>query len=129
MAAGATAYILAKRSINNDRAARLAIHEEKQRQQQSLRDLEAQELARTWKTRAANASTPLAANASASAGGSSGSVTENYSAFNPSNEGSEDPATTRHAPTTEGEQMSEKSKYEATEVFKSRKGDRLTGFR
>jgi len=47
------------------------------------------------------------------------------SASNPSMEATEDPAPTRHAPTTQGQQVEEKSKYEASEVWRSKKGDRL----
>ncbi|KAL1645778.1 hypothetical protein SLS58_003662 [Diplodia intermedia] len=45
---------------------------------------------------------------------------------NPSQEASQDPAPTRHAPETAGQQVFEKSKYEATEPFRSRKGDRFS---
>ncbi|EOD52978.1 hypothetical protein BKCO1_3000050 [Neofusicoccum parvum] len=45
---------------------------------------------------------------------------------NPSHEASQDPAPTRHAPATEGQQVLEKSKYEASEPFRSRKGDRFS---
>jgi hypothetical protein len=46
-------------------------------------------------------------------------------ANNPSLEATQDPAPTRHAPTTQGQQVGEKSKYEASEVWRSKKGDRL----
>lgn len=46
-------------------------------------------------------------------------------AGNPSMEATEDPAPTRHAPMTQGQQVEEKSKYEASEVWRSKKGDRL----
>lgn len=42
---------------------------------------------------------------------------------NPSIQASADPAATRHAPETEGK---EKSKYEASSVYRSRKGDRFS---
>ena len=45
---------------------------------------------------------------------------------NPSREASADPAPTRHAPEDEGQQAREKSKYEASDVFRSRKGDRFS---
>lgn len=45
---------------------------------------------------------------------------------NPSHEASQDPAPTRHAPETAGQQVWEKSKYEASEPFRSRKGDRFS---
>lgn len=37
-----------------------------------------------------------------------------------------DPAPTRHAPTTENEQTFEKSKYETSTPFRSKKGDRFS---
>jgi hypothetical protein len=42
---------------------------------------------------------------------------------NPSLQANADPAATRHAPETEGK---EKSKYEASSVYRSRKGDRFS---
>lgn len=45
---------------------------------------------------------------------------------NPSQEASQDPAPTRHAPEDEAQKASEKSKYEATQPFRSRKGDRFS---
>ena len=44
----------------------------------------------------------------------------------PSSEASADPAPTRHAPATEGQKTLEKSKYAASEVWRSPKGDRLS---
>ena len=38
-----------------------------------------------------------------------------------------DPAPTRHAPESEGQRVTEKSKYEANEVWRSKKGDRFSG--
>ncbi|KAF2456856.1 hypothetical protein BDY21DRAFT_346260 [Lineolata rhizophorae] len=46
-------------------------------------------------------------------------------AANPSAEASIDPAPTRHAPTTDTQRVTEKSKYEASEPYRSKKGDRL----
>jgi hypothetical protein len=43
----------------------------------------------------------------------------------PSREANIDPAPTRHAPETEAQRVGEKSKYEASEVWRSKKGDRL----
>jgi hypothetical protein len=45
---------------------------------------------------------------------------------NPSMQASQDPAPTRHAPESEGQQVGEKSKYEANAVYRSRKGDRFS---
>ena len=47
-------------------------------------------------------------------------------ASNPSTEASHDPAPTRHAPENEGQRVKEKSKYEASEPYRSRKGDRFS---
>ncbi|KAF2685452.1 hypothetical protein K458DRAFT_430957 [Lentithecium fluviatile CBS 122367] len=47
-------------------------------------------------------------------------------ASNPSREASKDPAPTRHAPEDEAQKMREKSKYEASDVYRSRKGDRFS---
>ena len=47
-------------------------------------------------------------------------------AARPSSEASQDPAPTRHAPETVGQQVGEKSKYEASEPWRSRKGDRFS---
>lgn len=46
-------------------------------------------------------------------------------AGNPSQEGTE-PAATRHAPEDEEGRVKEKSKYEASDVYRSRKGDRFS---
>lgn len=45
---------------------------------------------------------------------------------NPSVQASQDPAPTRHAPENEGQRVGEKSKYEASDVYRSRKGDRFS---
>jgi hypothetical protein len=37
-----------------------------------------------------------------------------------------DPAPTRHAPATEGQRVREKSKYETSEPFRAKKGDRFS---
>jgi hypothetical protein len=44
----------------------------------------------------------------------------------PAQEATSDPAPTRHAPLNAGQRALEKSKYEASEVFKAKKGDRFT---
>lgn len=43
----------------------------------------------------------------------------------PSQESSQDPAPTRHAPENEHQRLYEKSKYETSKPFVSRKGDRF----
>jgi hypothetical protein len=47
-------------------------------------------------------------------------------AGSPSSEASNDPAPTRHIPATEEQKVREKSKYEATEVWRGKKGDRFS---
>ena len=47
-------------------------------------------------------------------------------AGSPSSEASNDPAPTRHIPETGEQRMREKSKYEATEEWRGKKGDRFT---
>ncbi|KAK8187309.1 hypothetical protein HDK77DRAFT_447496 [Phyllosticta capitalensis] len=50
----------------------------------------------------------------------------NRNGSNPSHEATQDPAATRHAPETQQQQIWEKSKYEASEPFRSKKGDRFS---
>ncbi|GAP87570.2 putative SET domain-containing protein [Rosellinia necatrix] len=47
-------------------------------------------------------------------------------AGSPSQEANSDPAPTRHAPTTEGQRVFEKSKYESSTPYQSPKGDRFS---
>ncbi|KAI9847969.1 MAG: hypothetical protein M1837_001486 [Sclerophora amabilis] len=47
-------------------------------------------------------------------------------AGSPSQEASDDPAPTRHAPENERQRVKEKSKYEASEPYRSKKGDRFS---
>lgn len=49
-----------------------------------------------------------------------------YAQSSPAKEAGGDPAPTRHEPQNENERVREKSKYEATEVFRSPKGDRFS---
>ena len=44
----------------------------------------------------------------------------------PSQEAISDPAPTRHAPESEGQRVREKSKYEASEPYRAKKGDRFS---
>ena len=99
--AGGGSYYFAKKSINADRAHR---HEEKMRQQQLQANLEQREKSIPPKK------------------GRNGSD----HAGSPSAEASHDPAPTRHAPETEAQRIAEKSKYEASEPYRSRKGDRFS---
>ncbi len=47
-------------------------------------------------------------------------------AGSPSSEASHDPAPTRHAPENDGQRIREKSKYEAGEPYRAKKGDRFS---
>ena len=101
--AGGTAYYFAKQSINADRATRFEAEQKKRRFQESL-EYSARE--QSHKATSGPAVTD-----------SSGS---------PSQEATSDPAPTRHAPESEGQRVREKSKYETTEPFRSKKGDRFS---
>ena len=61
---------------------------------------------------------------SASTGGSSPVRHDN--AGSPSQEATSDPAPTRHEPATEQQRLDEKSKYESSSPYRSRKGDRFS---
>lgn len=125
IAAGGGAYYFAKRSINADRARRA-----EEDHQKRLRQYQLEQAYLSSGAPPMNPSAP-------------GSVTAEVAkkrreredkdwheqtdeASNPSQEASKDPAPTRHAPEDEGQKMREKSKYEASDVFRSRKGDRFS---
>ncbi|KAH9882672.1 hypothetical protein J1614_000908 [Plenodomus biglobosus] len=104
--AGGGAYYFAKRSINADRA-------EKAR-------LDLLKRQRTWElerslndSQQRTATTPLNPTATTAGQG-------------PSAEASRDPAPTRHEAGSEEERAREKSKYEASEAYRSRRGDRFS---
>jgi len=98
------AYAGAKWSINQDRAAKAKEDIEWRKQQAKLRENEAEYRQYVL--------------------GKNGKGMTDEST-NPSAEAAADPAATRHAPTTEGQRVLEKSKYEASEVWRSPKGDRF----
>ncbi|KAI9731949.1 MAG: hypothetical protein M1834_004400 [Cirrosporium novae-zelandiae] len=100
--AGGGAYYFAKKSVNADRQARF---EERQKKQAMIRALEA--------------------SAGPSGIFTNGNHRDGDNAANPSSEASLDPAPTRHVPENEGQRVREKSKFEASEPYRSRKGDRL----
>ncbi len=100
--AGGAAYYFAKQSINADRQSRL----EQQRRKKAVHDsLEY---------------------GGADAAALNGGPARTDTAGSPSQESSSDPAPTRHAPTTEGQRVFEKSKYESSAPFRSSKGDRFS---
>ncbi|KAK6833029.1 hypothetical protein PG990_002163 [Apiospora arundinis] len=113
--AGGGAYYFAKRDINANRAAKV---EEQRRKKQMIESMEyGQNVPRhpiSSSTMGASKSTDASTSPRTDPTGS------------PSQEASGDPAPTRHAPTTEGQRVLEKSKYESTVPFKSPKGDRFS---
>ncbi|KAF1981712.1 hypothetical protein K402DRAFT_457816 [Aulographum hederae CBS 113979] len=118
--AGGGAYYFAKRSINADRQARLLAEQERYRRQEALRQAEYLRASSS-----SSSSSPPKLSSSIPPPSSSAAATKQGKGISPSEEASEDPAPTRHAPTTEGERVQEKSKWEASEVWVSKKGDRL----
>ncbi|KAL2111257.1 hypothetical protein VUR80DRAFT_10324 [Thermomyces stellatus] len=96
--AGAGAYFFAKRSINADRAANMEEVRRRKYMQESL----------------AKSDDPR------------NEAPRTDSVGSPSQESSQDPAPTRHAPENEHQRLYEKSKYETSKPFVSRKGDRFT---
>lgn len=102
--AGGGAYYFAKKQINADRAARYETELKKKQLQQSL------EYTGVGNERSNTNGGPPRSDHSAS----------------PSQESTLDPAPTSHAPDTEGQRLREKSKYESSEPFRSKKGDRFS---
>ncbi|KAK3903438.1 hypothetical protein C8A05DRAFT_32840 [Staphylotrichum tortipilum] len=104
--AGGAAYYFAKQSINADRLSRL----EEQRKKKAIADsIQHSQYA-----------------ASLTGADPNGGPARIDTAGSPSQESSSDPAPTRHAPTTEGQRVLEKSKYESAVPFRSTKGDRFS---
>ncbi|KAI9822588.1 MAG: hypothetical protein M1827_000307 [Pycnora praestabilis] len=95
--AGGAAYYFAKKSINADRAERHAADMKRRRLTQSLEH-----------------SAPHLPPPHTDTAGST------------SQEASHDPAPTNHAPGHNGQKINKKSKYEASEPFRARKGDRFS---
>ncbi|TKA70528.1 hypothetical protein B0A49_04794 [Cryomyces minteri] len=112
--AGGGAYYFAKRSINADRAER-AETEERRRQMSRRLDYSAPPPQRNSKTR----------EAVDGGSGGNGHVDGDF-ANTPSQEAGADPAPTRHAPENGEQRTREKSKYEAEQPFRARKGDRFS---
>lgn len=69
---------------------------------------------------------PLSSATMGGSTGANGGPARTDTAGSPSQESSSDPAPTRHAPTTEGQRVFEKSKYESSVPYKSPKGDRFS---
>lgn len=117
--AGGGAYWFAKRQINADRQSRL---EEELRRKELQRRMEAAEA----RSREPIAKRPKKQKAVTSGDtGVTESKTEDH-AGSPSAESSQDVAPVSHAPGSERDKIVEKSKYEAAEPYRSRKGDRFS---
>ncbi len=99
--AGGSAYYFAKRSINEERLAKFQAQGEKARHNAMLEQQHHES----------------SAGAAAARYDHSGS---------PSSEANIDPAPTRHAPETDAQRIREKSKFEASEPYSARKGDRFS---
>jgi hypothetical protein len=135
IAAGGGAYYFAKKSINADRAEKAEAERLKRVRQYQLEQahgLYGDSLPASNPTVSPNAvvSSNTAAQAAPADKGvlareirASDKAAHGDESGNPSVQASADPAATRHAPETEGK---EKSKYEASSVFRSRKGDRFS---
>ena len=119
--AGGGAYYFAKRSINADRAAR---YEAEQKKQALLRRLEASSSSSN------DAPAPKKLSTKSKPQSDPTSATHNTKgldhAGSPSSEISEDAAPVGHAPVDNEQRIRARSKYEAADPFKSKKGDRLS---
>ncbi|KAI9784897.1 MAG: hypothetical protein M1816_000592 [Peltula sp. TS41687] len=104
LVAGGTAYYFAKKAITADRAERHEAEMKRRRRQETLE----------YGALGQSSSSPAASHRVSDFAGS------------PSREANQEPAPTRHAPENEGQRVKEKSKYEASEPYRSKKGDRLT---
>ncbi|MCJ1480543.1 hypothetical protein MMC06_000698 [Schaereria dolodes] len=102
IAAGGGAYFFAKRSINADKKAR---HEADMKRRRLVESLEY----------SASHTPPKEHHHKAT-----------DHAGNPSEEATTDPAPTRHPPENEEQRIMEKSKYEASQPFRAKKGDRFS---
>ncbi|RDW95134.1 hypothetical protein BP5796_00897 [Coleophoma crateriformis] len=104
--AGGSSYYFAKKSINEDRKNRFEAARQRKQMQESLEY--------------SNVHADTTAKESSEKNG--GPL---HAQLSPSQEVI-DPAPTRHAPNTEGQRVAEKSKYEASEPYRAKKGDRLS---
>ncbi|CAI6305756.1 unnamed protein product [Periconia digitata] len=120
--AGGGAYFFAKRSINAERAAKAEAEHQKRLRQYNL---EQQHITSPSSSSSSQAAPRSVTSELGKKGWSEGGVGAGE-AGKPSQEASSDPAPTRHAPEDEEGVVREKSKYEASDVFRSRKGDRFS---
>ncbi|OSS46859.1 hypothetical protein B5807_09069 [Epicoccum nigrum] len=133
IAAGGGAYYFAKKSINADRAAKAEADRQKRARQYQLEQAHGLHGGSPAGSHATSSNPTVSPNAvvsantaaprsAASKGALAGDIRREDETSNPSVQANMDPAATRHAPEKEGE----KSKYEASDVFRSRKGDRFS---
>jgi hypothetical protein len=119
--AGGGAYYFAKREINAERAARYEAEVEKKARIARLRNSSSS-------SSTPSSSKPQSKPSSSQTDPNSG--THNSKgldhAGSPSSEISEDAAPVGHAPETAEQRIREKSKYEAAEPFRSKKGNRFS---
>ena len=116
LSAGGAAYYFAKQSINAERAAR---YEEQQRRRKMTESLEYSSNLANTPSNSSSMGGPVKRN------GNGGPPRADHSG-SPSQEATVDPAPTRHAPDSEGQRVREKSKYETSDPFRSKKGDRFS---
>ncbi|KAF2744909.1 hypothetical protein M011DRAFT_527977 [Sporormia fimetaria CBS 119925] len=121
--AGAGAYYFAKKSINEDRAMKAEADRKKRQQQYHIESQYRSPVSAQMPMQSAVAGTPASQNAGHA---SDADWAQQRDEGSPSQEASMDPAPTRHAPEDEAQKMREKSKYEASDVYRSRKGDRFS---
>jgi hypothetical protein len=115
--AGGGAYYFAKQEINKDRAAK---HEAVMRRKAMNESLEYSSNASRNPSLSSSTPSPIAA------GRNNGGALRDDNSGSPSQEATSDPAPTRHAPDSETQKVFEKSKYETSQPFVSRKGDRFS---
>jgi hypothetical protein len=129
--AGGGAYYFAKKSINADRALKAETDRKKriaqyQLEQQLLHNPQSSSSTptsqRTFPTQLPKSSTRDELRKR----GNQDWQQQTDDAGQPSQEASMDPAPTRHAPGNEGQQVTEKSKYEASDVYRQKRGDRFS---
>ena len=117
--AGGGSYYFAKKSINADRAARYEVEQKKKYRQSSHEERQYTFPPPTTKSNPQTNEQPKSSS-------NANSIKGLDHAGSPSSEISEDAAPVGHAPVDGEQRIREKSKYEAAEPYRSKKGDRLS---